>query len=112
MPPPTPTLEEVIAEVQRLDPTIQKDHPYFKTAVFMMAAYMGVGQSDVALHTFTGYSRGFLIRRIKRLKAGGIWTNGKFNHRWSEPGIGAAEFRLDIRTAEGEIEDDDEAKSD
>ncbi len=109
---PTPTLEQVIAEVQKLDPSMKKEHRYFKTAVFMMAALKGVGQSDVALHKFTGFSRGFLIRRIKNLRQAGIWVNGEFNHRWYEDEIGPIEFRLDVKTAEGELDEDAEPNDD
>jgi hypothetical protein len=106
----TLTLEQVIAEVQKLDPSLTKEHRYFKTAVFMMAAFKGVGQSDVALHKFTGFSRGFLIRRIKNLKRSGIWGNGEFHHRWFEDDIGPIEFRLDVKTAEGELDEDSDLK--
>lgn len=103
------TLDEVKAEVRRIDPTLTEDHRYFKTAVFLVAAYKGVGQSDVALHKFTGYSRGWLIRRIKNIKKAGIWKDGKFFHRWFDEGFGAVEFRLDIKTAEGEMQEGVEA---
>lgn len=103
---PLPTLDEIKAEVQRIDPTLNEAHRFFKTAVFMVAAYKGVGQSDVALHKFTGFSRGFLIRRIKNLRQEGIWKNGEFNHRWYDEEIGPLEFRLDIKTAEGEMGDE------
>ena len=106
----SPTLDQVIEEVQKLDPTLTEDHRYFKTAVFMMAAFKGVGQGDVALHKFTNFSRGFLIRRIKNLRKSGIWANGEFNHRWFEKEIGPIEFRLDIKTAEGELDEDGDLK--
>jgi hypothetical protein len=104
------SLDEVKAEVAKIDPTLTEDHRYFKTAVFLVAAYKGVGQSDVALHKFTRYSRGWLIRRIKNLKKAGIWKDGKFFHRWFDEGFGAVEFRLDIKTAEGEMQEDLEAE--
>ena len=104
----TPTLEQVIAEVQKLDPSMKKEHRYFKTAVFMMAAFKGIGQSDVSLHKFTGFSRGFLIRRIKSLRQARIWENGVFHHRWYDEDIGPIEFRLDVKTAEGELDEDSE----
>jgi len=100
------TLDDVKAEIARIDPTLTPEHPHYKTALFMVAAYHGVGQSDVALHKFTGYSRGWLIRRIKNLRRAGIWTDGGSSHRWYDEGFGAVELRLDLRAAEGESDDD------
>lgn len=105
-----PTLDQVKAEVRRIDPTLGEEHRYFKTALFLVAAKMGVGQSDVALHRFTGFSRGWLIRRIKNLKKAGIWRNGTDTHRWNDEGFGAVELRLDVRTAEGEVDEDFDAR--
>ena len=101
-----PTLDEVKAEVRRIDPTLSDDHRYFKTALFLVAAKLGVGHSDVALHRFTGFSRGWLIRRIKNLKKAGIWRDGVDTHRWYDEGFGAVELRLDVRAAEGEVDED------
>ena len=105
------TLDEVKAEVKRIDPTLSEEHRFYKTAVFLVAALKSVGQSDVALHKFTGYSRGWLIRRIKNLKRSGIWKDGEFHHRWYDDGFGAVELRLDIKTAEGEMDDDVDSES-
>ena len=103
---PLPTLDEVKAEVRRIDPTLSEDHRSFKTALFLVAAKLGVGHSDVALHRFTGFSRGWLIRRIKNLKKAGIWREGTDTHRWYDEGFGAVELRLDVRAAEGEVDED------
>lgn len=100
------TLEQVKAELARIDPSLHEGHKYYKCALFMVAAVMGVGQSDVALHKLTGFSRGWLIRRIKNLKSAGIWKDGQFSHRWYDEGFGAVELRLDIKTAEGEMDED------
>jgi hypothetical protein len=103
---PVPTLDEVKAELRRIDPSLTDDHRCFKTALFLVAAKLGVGQSDVALHRFTGFSRGWLIRRIKNLKKAGIWREGTDTHRWYDEGFGAVELRLDVRAAEGEVDED------
>jgi hypothetical protein len=108
---PAMTLDDVKAEVRRIDPSMTEDHRYFKTAVFLVAALKAVGQSDVALHRFTGCSRGWLIRRIKNLRRAGIWKDGESSHRWYDDGFGAVEFRLDIKTAEGEMDDEVDADS-
>jgi len=103
------TLEQVKAELARIDPSLGEDHKYYKSGLFMVAAVLGAGQSDVALHKLTGFSRGWLIRRIKNLRKAGIWRDGQFFHRWDDEGFGAVELRLDIKTAEGELDEDRDA---
>lgn len=102
---PLPTLDQVRAEIHKLDPSLKPGHRYYDTALFMVAAFKGVGQSDVALAKFTGLSRGYLIRRIKNLRQEGVWCNGQFNHRWYEDDGGRLEFMLDIKAAEGELDE-------
>jgi hypothetical protein len=95
-----PTLHDVISDVQKLDPSLDEGHPSFGTAVFMIAAIRGVGQSAAALSKFTGLSRRFLRPRLNNLRAAGIWGHGTFNHGWYLDERGRREFRCDLRTAE------------
>ena len=100
------TLDEVKAEVKRIDPTLSEDHRFYKTAVFLVAALKAVRperRGAAQVHR--------LLARLahpphQEPQARGHLEGRPVHHRWYDDGFGAVELRLDIKTAEGEMDED------
>jgi hypothetical protein len=64
--------------------SVPESSSVFKTMVLILLA-TDVGCSDTLLSKVTGYSRGFIIRRRKRLLDLGVWEKTGPKQIWHEP---------------------------
>ena len=65
------TFDDVKLSVHRTFPDLDIDSAEFKTVVVEEVSKL-VGLSDTKIAKFTGYSRGFVIPRVKKIKKNGL----------------------------------------
>jgi hypothetical protein len=93
-------------QIRGWDPFLAEDSNAFDAAVVMLAAlYLGTGHGAARkLAAFTGvpYERTLIFQR--RLRAAGIWQDGRTVADWDDPRSGEAAFWLDVGVADGTFE--------
>lgn len=98
------------AYLKHLCPELRAE--YRHTGLMLVAAQLGVGTNEQKLAVLIGMSRGFTMRRRRRLICGGVWfRDGRMEHRWADESKGADvrgfDLLLDIKLAEGHIREDE-----
>ena len=97
-----PSLTEVEADVQSLDPALDRDDEAFKVAVVLLAA-LQVGADVERVAEFTQFDREWLEGVAANLTASGIWQDGHTACSWFEEG-GGIEFWIDVLVGQGLVE--------
>lgn len=99
----TVTLEEIRAEVKRLDPNLEEEDPAFVAAVCMLSA-LEVGAYAVRVEKFTGYTYRRVTTIARRLTESGVWRGGKTHHSgWDDKDTGGIAFWSDVCVATGKL---------
>lgn len=94
------SISEIVREVKRLDPSLDRNSPSFKAAVCLLAA-LQVGAITGNVATFTGYSTKVVRKFSGRLRESGIWVRGKTRSEWFDKKTGIAAFWADVAVALG-----------
>ena len=94
------TLNEIKAEVKKMDPQLDRRTKAFKAAVCLLSA-LQVGADSEAVSKFTGYPRKLVDAFTERLISGGVWREGKTCCEWFEEDNGGIAFWLDVCVAQG-----------
>ena len=96
------TLDELRAEVKRLDPKLAEDKPAFETAIMLLASAQ-LGPDVNAIADFMGIEAASLEERAGQLRKAGIWTDDALNVEWWDEEAGTVAFWLDVCVAEGYV---------
>ena len=96
------TLDELRAEVKRLDPKLAEDSPSFETAIMLLAsAQLGPDVGSIA--DFMGVEAASLEERAKHLREARVWDGDMLNVQWWDETSGTVAFWLDVCVAEGYV---------
>jgi hypothetical protein len=94
------SLDQLKAEVRKMDPALKPNDSTFKSALLMLAG-LQIGTGNLAaLKRLTGLSMHFIRERAQRLRDNGIWRDGVTACNWFGKD-GALAFWLDVTIAEG-----------
>lgn len=101
-----PDPREIEREVAQKLPALCSNPTFRRTATLLYAAARAESTSDTFLAQWSGYSRGFTMRRIRLLKATGVWPKargGKPPDYVSGPHA-LDDLQIDVKIAERELE--------
>lgn len=101
MPEPSVTLAETVALLKELDPKLTEDDEAFRAGLVLLTA-ANVGANVRRVASFTGFPRREVSAYAARLRANGIWKNGRIHVEWAEGGEGSGvAFWCDVNVACG-----------
>lgn len=98
------TVDEIKAEVQRVNPFVGEDEPDSQIVTVLLAASFFVGPDIDRLVGFTGYPRNFVADTSCRMQDSGLWADGEtFIEHWFDDELQWTELGLaqDCDVADG-----------
>lgn len=101
-----PTADDLKTQIRSWDSPLSEDSDEFEAALVMLAAlYIGTGHgTSRRLTDFTGVPHERTLMFQRRLRAAGIWQDGRTVADWNDPRSGEAAFWLDVGVAAGTFE--------